>query len=201
MNETGWPASVCWRAQGKEYNTVLNAYSCEVLGALSDITSLEIGTYGQVWGSLFPKHVLSLEHIKRENRADQDVRIIIETARPHGWSFKTVLCEKPDKRIRFLPSDPWDAFPGALRASRMGRPVMPHHVLNVDPGRMSKQVAINCYKRLLALWNPEKFPGDSGGTAKKICAILRQAHLDLQRELIEDERHTEHTVYEHPSDL
>lgn len=195
INATSWPASVYWNAQGKEYNTIIDAHARETLGIITEIVVLEIGTYGQVWGSLFPKHILPLDKIK-EDSTDKDVQIIIEQAWRCGWSFKTRFCEKPHKRVRFLPTDPWSAFPGVTRAHYMKRQVMPHHILNVDPSNLSQQIAINCYKRLIALWNPEKFPRDTEGIARSICLILQQAHIDLHRELIEDPRHTEQTVYQ-----
>lgn len=196
INKTSWPASVYWKAQAKEYNTIIDAHSRETLGIITDIVSLEIGTYGQVWGSLFSKHILPLDRIK-EDSADRDIQIIIEQkAWSCSWTFETRFCQKPHKREKSLPSDPWSAFPGVIRAQCMKRPVMPHHILNVDPSRISKQMAINCYKRLIALWDPEKFPRDTEGIAQSICSILHQAHLDLHRELIEDSRHTEQTVYQ-----
>jgi hypothetical protein len=195
INKTSWPASVYWRAQNREYNTIINAHSREILGDAAEIVTLEIETYGQVWGSLFPKHTIPLEMVKQSS-AGRDIQIIIETcAWGYGWSFKTRFCQKPNKRERFLPSDPWSAFPGVVRARCMNRPVMPHHILNVDPSHLTQQMAINCYKRLIALWNPEKFNRDVDRIAQRICSILHQAHLDLQRELIEDQRHCEQTVY------
>ncbi|HML19097.1 MAG TPA: hypothetical protein PKD74_00805 [Candidatus Dependentiae bacterium] len=196
INATSWPASVYWNAQGKEYNTIIDAHSRETLGIIAEIDLLEIGTYGQVWGSLFSKHLLPLDTIK-EDSAGRDIQIIIQQKTwSCSWSFMTRFCQKLHKCERLLPSDPWSAFPGVIRAQCMKRPVMPHHILNVDPSRISKQMAINCYKRLIALWDPEKFPRDTERIAQSICSILHQAHLDLHRELIEDPRHTEQTVYQ-----
>ena len=201
INQTNWPASVYWKAQNKEYNTIVDAHSSDTLGFVGDLEFLEVGTYGQVWGSIFPRHSFSMQELKRGD-AGQDVHIVIEKqAWRCGWAFKICICPKSERCARTLPFDPWNAFPGVLRAQCLNRPVMPHHILNIDPSRLSQQAAINCYKRLLAFWNPEQFSHDHDGIAQKICAILRQAHLDLQRELIEDSRHIEQTVYETSSQV
>jgi hypothetical protein len=53
------------------------------LGDAAEIVTLEIETYGQVWGSLFPKHTIPLEMVKQSS-AGRDIQIIIETC---AWGY------------------------------------------------------------------------------------------------------------------
>lgn len=192
VNKTAWPASVFWTVNGRKFNTVVNAYRSEMLGLLSTIENLEIGTYGEMWGRVFKRHVVSLEKLKQDKNLDGCV-IINEKYWGKCWSFTSVAKEMPSTVFTVLPEDVWNAFPGVVRAREMGRQVMPHHIINIDPTNATEEMIYNAYKRLKEQWNPEKFTFDQ--TAVKICEILYEAHLALQKELVSGAKHTEETVY------
>ncbi len=49
INKTSWPASVYWRAQNREYNTIINAHSREIWEMLLKLLrskSRHMGKYG-----------------------------------------------------------------------------------------------------------------------------------------------------------
>lgn len=191
-NETAWPASIFWSSNGKKINTVVNAYGSEILGPLADIESLEIATYGKIWGSVFKKHAISLKDLKRNNT--QDGYVFIKSQYwGQSWAFTCTSTEMPATRTYYLPENPWDALPGVARAREMGRPIKAHHIINIDPEHVSKDMIVNAYKRIAARWASEKFFNDR--VAFIISHIVYKAHLALQKELIEGPHHAEETVF------
>ena len=191
VNETRWHASVFWEDSEKMFNTVVNAHQTEMLGILSYIKNLEIGTYGEIFGRMYYRHNIPLEKLKLDTSRDGYI-IIQEQYWGQSWSF---VCESREKHLLspIVPAQVKEVLPGVVRARQNGRPIMAHHILNIDPSYASADMIANVYDRLREQWAPEKFSFNR--TVTKISEIVHAAYLALQRELINGHEHVEKTVF------
>jgi hypothetical protein len=183
-NETLWPISVIWTATPltngstviKKYNTIVNANSEEMLGVLSDVATLSMYAYGQVWSKMSRLYPIPIATFKK-NSVNNDGYVIIKESWSYNWKFDYVSKQKSLCWHQRLPEDILSTLPGVLRAKAEQRTIKAHHVLNIDPANVTDEMLENSYKRLLDRWqlkNP-----NIGNNARIFGDVLRAALISL----------------------
>lgn len=179
-NETLWPISVIWTVAPsvmgstiiKKYNTIVNAHGEEMLGTLSDVTTVSIYTYGQVWSKVSRTHHIPIDSLKQNPVLDGYV--IIRESWNYSWLFDYQSIQRILYWHQSLPSDILSKLPGILRAKAERRAFKAHHILNIDPAIATEDMLENIFKRLVDRW---QLRGSNAGTEERRFEEVLQSAL------------------------
>lgn len=181
-NDSSWKIELSYERGGKKLSRVLEPEGHTItLGDLVGVTNVCFQTYGKVYGAVAVPDCIDLHTIKAKLGEGVEDVVVHITAGWVGWSFTHELVNIAKQAQLPVTGNPYDAFPGAVRARQLGRKVEPRHILGVTESATVEDVNA-VFKALSLKWHPDKHKNNLE-LVTKIQQILAEARNTLREEL------------------